>query len=302
MEEDKVQEQAEKMEGFSYVQELMKDRSYINCISTAYHDVTENFKPLIKETWKYALAYALITGASSALSYATTLQGGLLGILAHVLIYVGWFVCCFVWYGKVFSLLNKQSIRHNSWKMVKGILSVYAILFVILLLFYGLGIFMAMGYKNPSSFSLTVMGMTGIGLILMFVLSVPLGYSVVRYMLEDGSVRHLLGRDWIKGFKHWGFIFATLLIATIISTVVISIVGTPLFILILAGHLSSEGVAMGDPVNLPSTMSFFVWFCTSIVMLCNAYFGLWMSFICYYVYGSIEIRDREKNETENIIY
>ncbi len=302
MEEEKIQEQTVQAPAFSYVQELMKDRSYINCISTAYHDITAHFKPLLKTTWKYALAYALLYGAFEAAQYTEALSGGIAGACTNLLLGICWFVAMFAWGGKVFTLLNGESFRHNFGKLFKGIMVVYVIMIAALLVILAGAIAMAWGSKDVTKITLVVSGAVALWLLFLAVYATPLGYSVVRYMMVDGTVKHMLGSDWKRGFRHWGFIFATWLVISIITAVVVGIVGTPFFILAFAGHLSGVGVAAGDAANLPSAMFIPVWFCAALMMLCNAFFTLWQAFTFYYVYGTIETREKEKNETENTIY
>ena len=96
--------------------------------------------------------------------------------------------------------------------------------------------------------------------------------------------------------RHWGFIFVVVLVAAIVEVLLMMLLSLPAIILSAANTQSIMGVAIGDPVGLPSYMPALAAGTFLIIGFLQAYVMLSVLFPIYYMYGSIDAQEQEKQD------
>ena len=302
MEEEKSYDATDETVQSGYVQEI-KDRSYINCMVTAYHNVVDNFRSLFEQLWKYALVYAIIFGVTMAVNYTLLSVNTPLNTLFNLLTAAVTVVAGIIYTGKIFELLNGHDVKYNSKKLLIIGVTVYAIVMAVCMVITMGAVFLAIGTRNPQTIYLAMGGAFLLSIILLIVWGIPFCYSMTKYMMDDSThLAHVLGRDWKKGFKHFGFLFAALFVMSIIIGVISVLLYSPLIVIVVACLESHVGASAGDPLNMPTSLFLPISLLAAASMFVNCLLMIWQTFTYYYLYGTIETRDYEKNEAENLVH
>jgi hypothetical protein len=133
--------------------------------------------------------------------------------------------------------------------------------------------------------------------LLAFVLILPLTYTNMRYVLAEktGYWSNLFGH-YGKGMRRWGFIFLVVFMTTLIGWVCYVFTSFPAIILSLAGNEANQGFMYGDPYNMPSYIGWLSALVFLLIGFIQAYVMLSFLFPMYYMYGSIEAHEQEKNK------
>ena len=99
----------------------------------------------------------------------------------------------------------------------------------------------------------TALGSIAVVGLLAFVFTLPLTYTNMRYILNDGiGYWSNLFSHYGKGMRRWGFIFLVVFMATLIGCVCYLFTSFPAIILSIAGNEANKGFLYGDPYGLPS--------------------------------------------------
>ncbi|MBR1469771.1 MAG: hypothetical protein IJ605_06665 [Prevotella sp.] len=222
-------------------QELYKTRSAAACVKAAYHRLYDQRRAVFRKMWLPSLCYAVAI-ASAYVPYVQFVS--LLLIVAAALWY----------YARVFTLLNDLSERKNCLKLLKSYLVYAAIAFLTIILFGAIVFGLLWLLPQPATeghcgmyfigyFAVaTVVG----GIVALLLVALPLSYFLMKYMVEDVSLRKNLWPGCKTGLRHWGLLFLTALIIGLVLTVVYLVVFMPQFILFGAQMTSTTGVLMGD--------------------------------------------------------
>ena len=91
-------------------------------------------------------------------------------------------------------------------------------------------------------------------------------------------------------------LFIVVLVATIVEVLLLTLLSLPAIILSLANTQSMFGVAMGDPYALPSYMPALAAGTFLIIGFLQAYVMMSVLFPIYYMYGSIDAQEQEKQD------
>ncbi|MBO6033200.1 MAG: hypothetical protein J6Q22_17355 [Prevotella sp.] len=277
---------------------LLKVRSSRGCISAGYRLYTGRFKHIFRYSWVAALIYALFCSVSGAMMIMVPTM---IPITAAILIIVE---CLFASYG--YSVLKQHQTLGNILRPVKWfsidthifirtikcwlcVLVVYLIASVIIV---GLG-FVAFKYLALY----TAIGCTALVLLVVLCLLLPLTYITMRYILNDGiGFWKQFKIGYGVGMRRWGFIFIVVLVACIVEILLMLLLSLPATILSMANTQSMFGVAMGDPYALPSYMPALAAGTFLIIGFLQAYVMLSVLFPIYYMYGSIDAQEQEKQD------
>lgn len=133
--------------------------------------------------------------------------------------------------------------------------------------------------------------LVGIPFTLLPLVGIPLANVILELMLEE---KPHPGRALLTGLKHWGYLFYTLFISSIIMLLLALVVSIPLNISLYALYANHTGMATGDPNGLPAAFPLllvFVGMLTSFVML---FVQVWQTFALAYAHGAIYTRDQRK--------
>ena len=280
---------------------LLKVRSSRGCISAGYRLYTGHFKHIFRYSWLAALIFALFCSVSGALMI---MMPKLMPITAAILLIVE---CLFASYG--FSVLKQHQtlgsiLRPAKWfsidthifvRTIKCWLCVLVIYMIASVLIVGLG-FVAFKYLALY----TAIGCTALVTLVILCLLLPLAYITMRYILNDGIGFWKQFRiGYGVGMRRWGFIFIVVLVACIVELLLMMLLSLPATILSMANTQSMFGVAMGDPYALPSYMPALAAGTFLIIGFLQAYVMLSVLFPIYYMYGSIDAQEQEKQDFNN---
>ena len=119
--------------------------------------------------------------------------------------------------------------------------------------------------------------------------------SLIMGMLV-GFAGVLLINSVSKGMRRWGFIFLVVFMATLIGCVCYLFTSFPAIILSIAGNEANKGFLYGDPYGLPSYIGWLSALVFLLIGFIQAYVMLSFLFPVYYMYGSIEAHEQEKNK------
>ena len=277
---------------------LLKVRSSRGCISAGYRLFTGHFKHIFRYSWVAALIYALFCSVSGALMI---MMPRLMPITTAVLIIVE---CLFASYG--FSVLKQHQtfgniLRPTKWfsidthifvRTIKCWLSVLLIYILVAAIMVGI-IYVAIKYLQLY----TAIGAISLGGLVILCLLLPLAYISMRYILNDGiGFWKQFKIGYGVGMRRWGFIFIVVLVAVIVEILLMMLLSLPAIILSMANTQSMFGVAMGDPYTLPSYMPALAAGTFLIIGFLQAYVMLSVLFPIYYMYGSIDAQEQEKQD------
>ena len=279
---------------------LLKVRSSRGCISAGYRLYTGHFKHIFRYSWVAALIYALFCSVSGAMMIMVP---RLMPITMAILIIVE---CLFASYG--FSVLKQHqtygSIRRpTKWFSIDTHIFVRTIkCWLCMLLIYllagaiiaGMSV-IAVKYLSDSAY--TAVGFFTLGSLVILCLLLPLAYISTRYVLNDGiGFWKQFKIGYGVGMRRWGFIFIVVLVAAIVELLLLMLLSLPATILSIANTQSMFGVAMGDPYALPSYMPALAAGTFLIIGFLQAYVMLSFLFPIYYMYGSIDAQEQEKQD------
>ena len=277
---------------------LLKVRSSRGCISAGYRLYTGHFKHIFRYSWMAALVYALFCSVGGAMMIMVP---RLMPITAAILIIVE---CLFTSYG--FSVLKQHQtfgniLRPAKWisidthifvRTIKCWLCLLVIYLIVSIIIVGLAY---AAFKFLSLY--TAIGATALSSLVILCLLLPLAYITTRYILNDSiGFWKQLTIGYGIGMRRWGFIFIVVLVAVIIEMLLLMLLSLPAIILSMANTQSVLGVAMGDPYALPSYMPALAAGTFLIIGFLQAYVMLSVLFPIYYMYGSIDAQEQEKQD------
>ena len=305
---------------------LMKVRSSRACIAAGYRLYTGNFKKIFRLTWLAAIVYGLFNGiytsyiaseypkmflamSSGQMFMTDNIIPATVTILMPIVI-----ILSSIWlYSHVFSMLhqhrsegiittpikllkisiNKQSIlRTTAWILISILISVIMAAITSGILYYAISIK-----------STTMMAAAPLAGLIILLLLIPLVHPAMHYLTtRDTKLMGILGTDYSTGMRYWGKIFTVTFITIIFSSIILSITTLPAIILSVANIKAQTGVMMGDPLGMPDYIGKLTLLVFSLAGFIQAYVMLSIFFPAYYVSGSIEKQEQERNEKKNLIY
>lgn len=298
---------------------VMKSRSVGSAISEGLRLYMDNFRRIFRFSWPGALVYALAAGIMNSYSVShlpmlqvlmlqgrTTPEQQLAMTLPLLLASLGVLIAMLFFSSYGFSLLRQhlatgvisrpQRVFNidlpTLWRTVKSYLWSWLLAFLFGIV---LSLIMVLGFTALHGLSrLILMGLLFVAVI---VLMLPLCYVIMRYMLTDGTgywsqLRHA----YPVGLRHFGFIFAVMLVELVAILLVNFIVSIPSVVLMSANMLAQAGVLNGDAVGMPTYMPILTLIIFTIAGFLSAYILLSVLFPWYYMYGSIEKQEDDKLE------
>lgn len=279
---------------------ISKSRSYTACLSEAHSMFFDNVRTIFSRTWMYCLALALVSAVYLSLYIHVMLYGNKTGVtIALCVASLVTLAAEIAYYAKVISLVNGRPMKWNTARCA-NIVACYIAFCVVLVSVYAFVTYGVVMAKQPVSLVemqplFYIFG--GVSIIVMFLL-LPFIYVAMKYLMEPESrLGKIIFKSYKTGLRHWGLIFTALFIATLCASVCAVLVSIPMFIVLAANSFSVYGVNfIGDPTGLPSyftaiqlvvfTLTFFIW----------EYVNIFILFVCYFLYGSISTKEKEKKE------
>ena len=277
---------------------LLKDRSSRACITAGYRLYMSNFKRIFRASWVAALVFAAMVSIGGTMMILKP-QTALIALPVTMLI-----DALFITYG--FSVLKQhQDTGAIGWtahcysfnthifvRTLKAWLCMLAISIVIVCIIAAMGVFLV---KHLSLY--TALGTYLLVSLFVLALIMPMTYTNIRYVLTDNiSYWNNLFGNYGKGMRRWGFIFLVVFMTSLIGWVCYIFTSLPALILSMAGNEANKGFLYGDPYNLPSYIGWFSVLVFLLIGFIQAYVMLSFLFPIYYMYGSIEAHEQEKNK------
>jgi hypothetical protein len=308
---------------------LYKNRSYRSVISAGFGLYFTQFRLFFKASWIMALIYAAVFAAlgtlcaiklpaiTAEIMKQTLVQHQLLAreIAEEYLITGGIFIVLTLLYIVVeaftfATVLNKLKEHQDTDKMtvprrwfgvrtklmgrtLKGYLFSLLVILIPVLAISGL-IYVLLKYVALAPITLEVTAL--IATLFIVLLSFPLIYVAMKYILNKGGYFSVFSKAYGTGLSHWGHIFTTCLIGGIIISILMGIFCLPAIVLTQANVMAQEGFLNGDPLGMPdyaNLLTIVTFFLTGFVLV---YLYMPLLLVCYYMYGSIERYEQEKNK------
>lgn len=294
--------------------ELYKIRSLSKCVKAACNLFSTNLKTILRRTWLPVLAFAIIIAVGQLLyiSQPANLVSATGGATGHwqwgaACVFMGLlaFVSGIWANAAIVSLLNGLSVKRNIPRVFRFVLLLTAFVFVFGAITAGVAILpYILGDKAPSANTVMLYGGISVLLsVLLLIMVVPAYYSSLKYLIEpQQKMGCVLGKPYRRGWRHWGFLFITILLTGIIVAVLCLIVMAPNYLILLAHFADLQGVNMGDTGGLPSYFGILSFFASLISAFIYVYLMTWAFMVYYYAYGSIEAKLRAKTENTAMLY
>lgn len=274
--------------------ELYKARSLSSCMKAAYDMFVSNIKTILRRTWLPAVLFAVLSAVSTVVLYGimtkfyTAMPPTGMPPYTQMLVWGGVAVvflllsiAASVWFDAiVISLLDGASMKANLPRVIRLALLILTLTLVVSIVSWVLPIIIS------------------VAVYLCFAVAiVPTLYSSMKYLMEPTQkLLSVLGRPYLAGWRHWGYLFMLCLLAGIIVSIIYLIVNMPANIDGLAVVADSSGRILGDDTGLPGyfmPVAAFASFISSLIMI---YVGSWFIIIVYYAYGHIEAKEKAKEE------
>ena len=316
---------------------LLKARSYRSVLAAGFRLYTENFRRLFKASWQMALLYALSCGAAGTLAaiklpelsqaliqQMTVYQGvfietvqqyalTLLGFLALALLSVATLALASA---PILSKLKEHkdtgaittpphwltASPHLMGRSLKGIFLTLLVIMIPFCLFAG-----AMAAANAVSEQfvvrhlVTTIATFALFTIAVLLLALPLYYVLMKYLMEAPcGYWRTLGRSYGRGLRHWGMLFLVFFVSGLLVMLASMIVMTPSNILSFANQQAHLGQLLGDPLGMPSYMTTLTFVTLTLCSFIQFYISQVMLVHNYYIYGSIETKDKEQSKIANV--
>ena len=178
-------------------------------------------------------------------------------------------------------------------RTLKGYLFSLLVILIPVLVIAGV-IYVLLKYVALAPITLEVTAL--IATLFIVLLSFPLIYVAMKYILNKGGYFSVFSKAYGTGLSHWGHIFTTCLIGGIIISILMGIFCLPAIVLTQANVMAQEGFLNGDPLGMPdyaNLLTIVTFFLTGFVLV---YLYMRLLLVCYYMYGSIERYEQEKNK------
>ena len=295
-------------------EELIKRRGYIATLEAGYRFFVDNFKTIFNHMWPYALAFGIVLGIFEMIQLKTSMTGdvGTAEAATTLILLPVVMIVAFLLGGRMMMLFNDQSFKWNTIRYIK--LTLWLSLVAILILFISASAFLTGDSTETGMFKAGALFFL-IFTVLLIVVYLPYIYPALKYMLEPQThFRNLIFKGWKKGFKHWGYIFVTVLLLYLCIMVMSIIIFIPLGICSFAQTISAAGVADGDASGMPGYFNILFFVVAAISFFVYSFISVFSLSVAYYMYGNIEAYEREKEKqlqpietttdeaTENTVY
>lgn len=281
---------------------ISKSRSYTACLSEAHRMLFDNIKLIFSRSWMYCAALAMILSAYLSI-YINAMLYGYTTTLMWWAIFVSILALCagVAYHARIMHLINGHSMK---WNIIRysTVTGCYIALVLLISLIYAAVIYGVVMVKQPVNIlqlQPLLITLAGVYVVILLLL-LPYIYGIMKYLMEpECTLKEMIFKSYKAGMRHWGLIFIALFLTILCIMVCAMLVSIPMFIVTTANALSVFGVNfLGDPTGLPSyfiaiqvivfALTFFIW----------AYINIFTIFVCYFLYGSIKTKEKEKIEAE----
>jgi hypothetical protein len=306
--------------------QLYRRRSSGACIADGYRLYVGNFLKIFRSSWIAALFYAIsvsivcklyisqtplfqIAGEPAGVGYVQFVMAYFALLLGAILLYSAASIV-------LFSYDTMSFNEHSATEAITGparwygkldikalLLTLKMFLWMALVLFaasalVGGCLWLATTHLSHTAFLILYL----VSVLLITALLIPLSFTCMKYLLTPKArFLSLLAQTYGVGMRHWGSLFVVGLVVGIVSWLFMMLIEMPAIILYVANLQSQVGVLQGDAAGMPDYMG-----TLTIVVFCvagfiQAYVYLSTLFPFYYLFGSIESQEKERNEIKKTL-
>ena len=287
-------------------EELYISRSTGKCIETATRHFTANIKHILRRTWPLLVVYAIAL-TLLCLIYKPSMAIHSIGVshpYATFLVMTAIYLLCIaagaMLIASTFACLNHLPIK----KLVaKGFVCVIVLILCAMLLISlatgSLKAYITIGLAalHLSENTTTLIGWAIILGLITFLgaAMLPFSFSCTRFIAEENAkLRNIVGLDYRIGWRHWGFLVGTNIVAIIVFALSAIIALAPFGIILLAQISNQLGMLDGDPDGTPLYFFPLLIVTTLLSMFILALEEIWLLTVQYYAYGSIVKQETER--------
>ena len=317
---------------------LMKARSYRSILAEGYRLYNENFRKLFKASWILAIVYALCCGALGTLTaikipeltlaltqQLTSMQGffvetaktyalTIFGIIGLLLLAIAAMSMASA------TILNNLKEHKDTgtistpphWlttspammgRSLKGVFLTILVLIIPLVLFAVLvAIAESVSPKAIMSHLTTFLAALCVVCIILFILVHPLMYVLMKYLMEAPcKYWKTLRASFGCGMRHWGSLFLVFFLSMLFVQLLGLVIMLPAHILNYANQQAHAGLLIGDPLGMPSYMPALTFATFTLCCFIEFYVSQVMLVHNYYIYGSIETKELEREQQKQNI-
>lgn len=306
--------------------QLYRRRSSGACIADGYRLYVGNFLKIFRSSWIAALFYAIsvsivcklyisqmpllqIAGGTADMGYVQFVMAYFALLLGAILLYSAASIVLFSYDTMAFN-------EHSATEAITGpahwygkldikalLLTVKMFLWMALILFaasalIGGCLWMARTYLSHTAFLIFYL----VSVLLITALLIPLSFTCMKYLLTpQARFLSILAQTYGVGMRHWGNLFVVGLVVGIVSWLFMMLIEMPAIILYVANLQSQAGVLQGDAAGMPDYMGTLTMVVFCLAGFVQAYVYLSTLFPFYYLFGSIESQEKERNEIKKTL-
>ena len=133
-------------------------------------------------------------------------------------------------------------------------------------------------------------------LLILCIFTLPLMYVLMKYIMEAPcKYWKTLSENYGCGMRHWGSLFLVFFLSSLFVQLIGLVVMLPSHILNYANQQAHQGLLIGDPLGMPSYMATLTFATFTLCSFIEFYVSQVTLVHNYYIYGSIETKEYEKN-------
>ena len=288
----------------------LKIRSARRTIADGLHLYTGNFRRIFRATWAPALVCAVVSALYYQMSAAAmsqlvqTAAATMQQIIMQSALSLLSAIVTLVLMSYVFRILathrsegaipypTRLVTRPDGPALVRSLLVAVVWVAVTMVVTVAVAVPFTIGAMRQS---LTLIILAFVLMVVAMVFMLPLVYPTMRYLTTtDTRLFSSLGSGYGQGLRHWGYIFSVLFVMALLATIVLMVTTLPAIILLMAHMQSQAGALMGDPLGMPSYMSWLSLLVYTLAAFIQTYVILALFFPAYYMAGSIEQQELSK--------
>lgn len=284
--------------------ELYKYRGYAGCVKAATDLMCGKFKTIFKSTWMSVVALSLVCSVAAAYFSApatvTTPVELLWTVVLPMLLASLLGLSSQAWlYGNLSNLQNTQGRRKNFFRSLRVLLSLGSIAVILCVALTWLCAAVQSAKASVGILALVTMA-SAIAAVVVFL---PFVYASAKHLVTGTTpLKHVFTKDYREGWRHWGFLFVLMFVVTVIAVLVALFVMSPVMVLQMATLNNDACIMLGDSSALPGGFWLLNFVVSFIVQFVVAYVDVWVFFVFFYAYGTIEERRTAREQADkNII-
>jgi hypothetical protein len=184
-------------------------------------------------------------------------------------------------------------------RSLKGVFLTILVLIIPLLLFSGMvAIVESVSPQAIMGHLTTFLVALCIVCILLVILVHPLMYILMKYVMEAPcKYWKTLSANFGCGMRHWGSLFLVFFLSMLFIQLLGLVIMLPAHILNYANQQAHTGLLIGDPLGMPSYMTALTFATFALCSFIEFYVSQVTLVHNYYIYGSIETKEKERKQT-----